>query len=149
MKYPGKRYLEVLMAKIGIPRLLLVLQIFLCSGCAGIPVAAEKGKSSVAIAIKLDVHSQLTVMQSFVAEKVFYIKLDSKEDSLKKNQVIASSYQDCPFFDELFGVCKDTFLLNVEPGVYAAVGAYGKAGTVETTVFFPEDVIKSTVLAGC
>lgn len=124
----------------------LVFLLLLVSGCTGIPVVAEKGKSSVAITIDVDVHAQITVLQSFKPEKVFYIKLDNKDDTLKKNQIIAYGYRNCPFFNELFGTCNDTFLLNADPGIYAAVGAYGKSGTVMTTIFFPEDVIKSTIV---
>jgi hypothetical protein len=119
---------------------------FICPDCPEIQVAADKGKSSLAIAIDVDVHAQLTVMQSFVPKTVFYIKLDSKEDSLKKDRIIASGYRNCTFINGLFGKCKETFLLNTEPGIYAAVGAYGTAGTVEAMVFFPEEVITSTVV---
>lgn len=125
---------------------LLVLLMLIVSGCASIPVVPEKGKSTIAITIDIDVHARYTGFGGFKPEKVFYIKLDNKDDTLKKEQIIAYGYRNCPFLDSFGGGCTDTFLLNTEPGVYAAVGAYGKTGTVFTTIFFPEDVIKSTIV---
>lgn len=60
--------------------------------------------------------------------------------------ILSGRYRNCTFINGLLGRCKETFLLNTDPGIYAAVGAYGTAGTVKTMVFFTEEVIKSTVV---
>jgi hypothetical protein len=67
--------------------------------------------------------------------------MNDEKDSIKKEEVIPSNYM-----IKLLGRPPKVFLLNVEPGVYAAVGAVGKTRRARYFTYFPEDMIKKTII---
>ncbi len=90
----------------------------------------------------------ITVDQDFAGrtklrvETVMIIKLKDKNDSLKQNEILSTNYYRTPFMVGFQADAIDSFLLNVEPGVYAAIGAF----TDGIFMYFPKEVINASMV---
>lgn len=108
-----------------------------------IPKPVSTGSSGIAISINLDYHGNLSDLGGKLkVKKVFFIKLDSVTDSFKKDNILVSNYYYEPFMVGFQMDPVDTFLLNIEPGFYAVVGAQ----TAGLYIYFPEEVIKESLV---
>lgn len=92
----------------------------------GLPKISEPlsdNSSAIAISIYQDIRFDFYNTGQLEIKEIYFIKLEDVEDSLKKDEVIASNYYYIPFMAGFQVDAYDYFLLNVEPGTYAAVGA--------------------------
>lgn len=108
------------------------------------PIPAQSSETRSGIAITIDQDVRPSFLKKFKAEvkNVFFIKLEDKNDSLKKYKTISSNYYYVPFMAGFQADAVDCFLLDIEPGAYAAVGA-----TIgEHYIYFPEEVIKASIV---
>jgi hypothetical protein len=127
-----------------------VLIVFLLiQGCAGakIPQATKKDSASLGITIEASSHTSLLTVESVDLKQVFFIKLANKEDTLTKDIILKSNYYYAPFMSGFQAGGMEIFLLDIEPGFYAAVGGIGKghATKVDFLIFFPEQMVKETI----
>lgn len=130
---------------------LSLLALFVLFSCASIPKQTAQNNSAIAITISADVRSGLLSVKNVKPEKVYFIKLNSTNDSLLKNSGIVSEYNFESWLGSLTSDSTDNFLFDVEPGIYAAVAAYGQArgatgSNNPVLILFPEKMIKSTIL---
>jgi len=125
--------------------LVLVSVLLLVSGgCAktvNIPQAESASKSAIAISIHARIHLSYTQWGLFSPSSIYFIKLNDEKDSIRKADLIPSNY-----VIRSIGRRPNVFLLNVEPGMYAAVGAVGKASGVKIFAYFPEEMVKKTTI---
>lgn len=111
----------------------------------GAPTIMEpKDRMSSAIAITIDQNFRRKWNQEYKLEikKVYFIKLIDKKDSLFQESILPSNYYFAPFMAGFHADAFDNFLLNVEPGVYAAVGASSNG----YYLFFPKEVITNSIV---
>ncbi len=113
-----------------------------------IPKQSFENRSGIAITVDQD-YGRVTIVGNhidfggkFKIKEIFFIKLNDRNDSLKKDKTIASDYYYEPVMAGFQADAVDNFLLDVEPGFYAAVGA--KAGRYY--LYFPEEIIKASVV---
>ncbi len=107
-----------------------------------IPEPSSENRSGIAITVDQNIRTGLLNEGKSQIKKIFFIKLEDKNDSLKKNKTIASNYYYVPFMAGFQADAVDNFLLDIEPGYYAAVGAM--VGMYY--VYFPEEVIKASII---
>lgn len=121
----------------------------LIQACATIPIPAATKKESAALGITIEGPGVKTVLSGDERTdytQVFFIKLANKEDSVTKEIIFKSNYHHAFSYD-LLRAGIDTFLLDIEPGFYAAVGAIGKGrkSEINVLVFFPEQMVKESI----
>jgi hypothetical protein len=129
----------------GIFALVAVLVIFLLvQGCTIGKIIPATKRDNAALSITIDTSFKC----QFRVTEVFFIKLTDKEDKLTKDILYKSNYQVPLVYN---------FLLDIEPGFYAAVGAKGKGSYTEGTgrnkerieydvfIYFPEQMVKETI----
>ena len=110
------------------------ISILLCGiiSCATTPPdAKDEVCSAIAISVHLDSLSfqietqRLSGVENVRIDNVFFIMLDDMEDTILKRELLVSNYVHQPL-DATFQIdAADSFCMNVEPGIYAAVGAVG------------------------
>jgi hypothetical protein len=122
--------------------------------CATAPPKVQNGNSSaIAISVLMDSlsfrikSSRKSGQENVRFDYVFFVKLKSLDDSILKRDVIVSNYlhesiKAASQFDAV-----DSFIMNVEPGIYAAVGAVGTGRTSgdKFMIYFPKDMVKATI----
>ncbi len=123
------------------------LSIAACAGLKKIPETINENNSCVAITVNAK-NAGFNYVEKIKTEKVFFIKLNNKEDSLKQNNLLLSNFQYEPFIIDFHVGSVDSFIMNVEPGIYAAVGAIGSGITsgAKFYIYFPEDLIKKSIV---
>lgn len=129
--------------------ILIIFTIFGCStfpinkilGIQAIPEPASKGSSAIAIRIDQNFDDGISRFKLKVS-KVFIIKMKNENDSLKQRKIFLTNYYHASFMTGFQADPIDTFLLNIEPGFYAAVGAVADS----VIIYFPEDVIKASIV---
>jgi hypothetical protein len=111
------------------------------------PKPTSTYKTGIVISIDLDYRTDLKMHSGkfdlggkLKVNKVFFIKLDNVNDSLKKDKIMVSNYYHAPFMAGFQMAAINTFLLDIEPGFYAAVGAQ----VDKEYIYFPEEVIKES-----
>ncbi|MGD8833947.1 MAG: hypothetical protein PVJ84_10620 [Desulfobacteraceae bacterium] len=69
------------------------------------------------------------------------------EDSLKKSDLLVSNYVDESLKASLQFDAVDSFLMDIEPGIYAAVGAVGTGRTSgnKFLLYFPEAMVRKSI----
>lgn len=133
------------------------LSIALCAilvGCATLPPSVQDQKSSaVAISVFLNSlsfrirSSKSSGEENVRIDYVFFIKLNNKDDSIMKREFILSNY----VYESLKATLQfdsvDSFSMNVEPGIYAAVGAVGTGRTSgeKFIIYFPKEMVRATI----
>jgi len=129
----------------GIVGLIIISSVFFAlNGCVrSIPLAVNNETSAIAIKIDqrytfIETSFFLPSVKSYMMgiKNIYVIKLKDKSDSLKQDRMLASNFSLKPLFSG-----HDTFLLNIEPGYYAAVGAMEDG----IYIYFPEEVIKESI----
>jgi hypothetical protein len=122
-------------------------------GCATAPpkVQNEK-KSAIAISVFMNNFSIGTGAKSLGEENVrfdyiFFIQLNNLDDSLLKRELFVSNYVYESLKASFQFDAVDSFFLNVDPGIYAAVGAVGTGRNSQEKfiIYFPKDMIESTI----
>ncbi|MCP3940029.1 MAG: hypothetical protein GY710_00910 [Desulfobacteraceae bacterium] len=133
--------------------LLSVISIFtlsvLFAGCAGkIPQSTMNNNSALSISAGLNARASFLTKESINTTNVFFIRLDDENDSLQKQKVITSNYNKTPLMVGFQMDNIDSFCLNLEPGIYAAVAAKGVGANsnVKYYIYFPEEMIKKTIV---
>lgn len=129
--------------------ILLSVLLAILIGCAKtVNVQPVESASKSAIAIRIHVPIQISWnSRSYLSPKyIYFIKLNDEKDSIRKADLIPSNY-----IIMSIGRYPRAFLLNVEPGTYAVVGAIGVckgmgSATAEVFTYFPEDMIKKTIV---
>lgn len=127
-------------------------------GCAISPpiIAPNNGRSAIAIKIWMDTWSHgLTLpslnktsgIQRIRPEYIFFIKLNSIHDTFKKKELFVSNYYYQSIKSGFQMDTVDSFCMNVEPGIYAVVGAVGIGQTSgeQYIIFFPKNMIETTI----
>lgn len=136
-------------------QVLIVSLTLLVSGCASIPKANEANSSAVAITVVADVYSSPMVTDTTLKpEKVFFVRLADQDAGILKGEIVVSNYNHEAWWSFLKSGGIDSFLLNVPAGTYAAVAVSGRTGGGSPfssggnlqTVFFPENVVKASVV---
>jgi len=124
--------------------------VLLIQACATsqIPISKKDDSSAIAISIDADSRSAFARVESITAKQVMFIKLKSMEDALSKDLVYTSNYIYEPFMAGFQFGGYDAFVLDIEPGIYAAVGMIGSgSGTrVDFLIYFPEKMVKETIV---
>lgn len=108
-------------------------------GCATLPPPQPLDSARAVIGISVKTRQPIKVV-SHKPQMMYFIKVDKEEDLYTQGNFIRSDYSKGG----------QVYLLNAEPGRYAAVGCYMKGGGikwVEYTTFFPEELIKLTEVA--
>lgn len=133
-----------------------ILSIFLLSiipfiiDCASIP-PAPMDKESCAVAVDVDVSSYIGVIpwKWFHAEKIFFIKL-REDSSIMQKEILETNLVIRHYFPLNYS---RIYLINIPPGRYAAIGAYGSMinqykndAQTPALVLFPDSMIKSTII---
>jgi hypothetical protein len=131
--------------------------LFLCStlvGCATAPPpkVSDENISAIAISVYVDclafrVGSRSSGEENIRIDYVFFIRLDSMEGSLKKSELLVSNYVNESLKASLQFDAVDSFFMNIEPGIYAAVGAAGIGRTSGNNyiLYFPEVMVKKSI----
>jgi hypothetical protein len=132
-------------------KFLLLFVLFLMLSCTSLPKLSTGKNSAIAITLGTDVHLRLLTLKNIKPEKIYFVKLNSISDSLLKKSNIVSEYSFESRWMSSMSYGADNFLFNIEPGIYAAVAAYGKADDTtgaakDLLILFPEKMIKSTIL---
>ena len=125
----------------------VLITFLLIQGCATIPTATKKDSASIGITIEGPGFKTIVGGdERTYYTQVFFIKLANKEDTLTKDIILKSNYYHAFMYDLIRGGI-DTFLLDIEPGFYAAVGAIGKGhkSDAHILVFFPERLVKESI----
>jgi hypothetical protein len=101
-------------------------------------------EKSSAIAISIDQNMRFGFLSEgkLKVDRVYFIKLRDMGDTLKQDKVIASNYYYIPFMAGFQAAAYENFLLNVEPGFYAAVGASADG----IFVYLPKEVIEDSIV---
>ncbi len=118
-------------------------------GCAGkIPQQTIDNSSALSISIGLDSLGSFLNKEHIKMEEVYFVKLDNENDSLEKDVVFPSNYNKEPLMASFQMDNIDSFCFDLEPGIYAAVGARGRGPNtkIEYYVFFPKDMIRQTIV---
>ncbi len=132
---------------------LSILQLFvlmlLLIGCASkIPQSLNDNSSALSISVGLSSRASMLNKESINTNKVFFIRLDDENDSLKKQQIIKSNYNKEPVMVSFQMDNIDSFCFNLEPGTYAAIASTGVGANsgVRYFIYFPEEMIRKTVV---
>jgi hypothetical protein len=128
----------------------VVFAVFLLgiSGCAVKPPIAENSDTSaVAISVSMESMTAPLMVENVRAKRIIFVRLEAPDDSLKKTDVFTSNFRHTPPTNPFQTIPADLFSMNLEPGIYAAVGAIGKGETskVKFLIYFPEKMIAATV----
>ena len=118
------------------------------SGCASKPpIVLRKNSSAVAISVRINSMTSPHMTEHVRPNHIFFIKLNGSEGSLKNRDVIASNYMYEPIMHAFQTHTVDSFAMNIDAGIYAAVGAIatGYTSNINFLIFFPEDMVKSTI----
>ena len=135
------------------------LAMLIATGCATphitVPISYNNGSSAIAIRVHIEnmsfgIHSPFGGASAGIErvrpDYIFFTKLDSINDSFEKDNILVSNYN-----YESIGVgfqmdTVDSFCLNVEPGVYIAVGAVGSGQSSHDNflIYFSKDTIEAT-----
>lgn len=102
----------------------------------------DKKSSAIAITVDQNMRRKLLIEEKLEIKKVYFVELKDKNDSLKQNDILSSNYYFVPFMAGFQAEAIDNFLLNVKPGVYAAVGASADG----VFLYFPEEVIRQSIV---
>lgn len=126
--------------------------IFTLTGCAGLSgeIPGASGEDSAALAISLEMDSRTTILESesINPQVVYFVKLDSRDDSLQKDRFRESNFiKESLLRGFQFG-STDLFLLDVEPGIYAAVGMIGEGANSKAGfyVYFPRELVTASIV---
>jgi len=132
-------------------RIYSFILIFLITGCATLPAPIIESPQASAIGIQVKTEAPVGIFTD-IPDRIFFVKIDN-DDSIKQNQIIPSNY------------AKDgrVYLLNANPGQYAAVAAFKKqkalpfssapqsgvsvsfsVGSTGYTTYFPRELIEAT-----
>lgn len=129
-------------------RFLLVLIIFLIGCATTTPKATNINNSALAITIGAGIRSGVLTVEAIKPQKIFFVRLDSKNDSLMKKEGFLSTYSRESLWGSLKKDSIDTILFDVEPGIYAPVAAFctGRQSHKDFIILFPEKMIKSAIV---
>lgn len=94
----------------------LCILVFITTGCVSLPPQKPDNERSSIIAVSIKIEQPIPLFKSY-PEAVCFIKLGEKHDILKPGRIIQSNYSNGDHI----------YLLNAEPGRYAAVAAFEKA----------------------
>ncbi|MEJ2158737.1 MAG: hypothetical protein P8X96_25700 [Desulfobacteraceae bacterium] len=128
--------------------ILLILSSSVLFGCAATPPKQQISDSSAAaIRVGVKLHYSFISAEFFAPDVVFLVKLKNKGDSLKQKILISTNYRYESLAANLLPDSIDCFLLDIEPGIYAAIGALGKGrnSQADILVFFPEEMVRKTI----
>ncbi len=112
------------------------------------PVAAAPSTSALAISIEADSRTSLLNVESIQFDRVYFVRLADKKDELTKDSVLSSNFRYEPWLSGFQFGSLDYFLLGVDPGIYAAVGAMGVGTNTKVRIFsyFPEEMIRDSIV---
>jgi predicted component of type VI protein secretion system len=117
-------------------------------GCASKPpIAFSKNSSAIAISVSIESMTSPLMTEKVRPNHIFFIKLNESGGSLKSRDVIVSNYMYEPIMHAFQTHTVDSFAMNLDAGIYAAVGAIatGYTSNINFLIFFPEDMIRSTI----
>ena len=136
--------------KKGIILFLTISILILIESCASfnknIPALSTENSSAIAIVIGVPIKATFLNYEFLIPEKILFIKLQDEDASLEKIKLIESNYSYELPWTKIDSV--SSFVMNVEPGTYAAVGAIGqgKFTYIKYFVYFPKEMIKKTMI---
>jgi hypothetical protein len=132
------------MKKLGF--VLLLLAFVQCSSTP--PIQSGSDSAGIGITVVINIHTELLSWEDLNPEKIYFVKLNSAADTILKNEICESNYSHESFWGSFKNDSVDNYILNLKPGVYAAVGAYGTSRDTNKPYFilFPQDVIKSSII---
>jgi len=119
-------------------------------GCASMPPAPlDKESCAVTMNVGVSLNMGIVPWEWFRTEKIFFIKLE-EDNSIMRKEILETNLFRRHWFPVNY---QRIYLINIPPGRYAAIGAYGSlVGQFKNNerrgalVLFPESMIKSTII---
>ena len=131
--------------------IILYCNIVSLAGCAGLsakmPEATSTSNSAVAITVDINSITTILNVEKVNPRTVLFVELDSMDDSPKKSSYFGSNYVTESFLVGMQMGNTDVFLLDIEPGIYAAVGMVGVGANTGSKfyIYFPSELILSSI----
>jgi len=113
-----------------------------------VPTSMNDDNSAIAISVGVDSRSGWKDVEMVKMEKLFFIRLNNESDNLKNVSLKKSNF----YYESLMVGFQtdsiDSFLMNTEPGVYAAVGGIGVGmnSGARFYIYFSKEMIKKTII---
>lgn len=134
--------------------------LFLYMSCISIPEKYRNSANSViAVSLNVDVpegtpfvNTIFTLWVGYSSVSMIFIKLNSLDDSLNKDEIYISNFNNPKALIDSPENDRHSFLLDAPPGIYAIVAAYGESvGSQgkyppDHILFFPKEMIKSSII---
>ena len=130
-------------------KLNLVWILLLLLKCSSVPpIPSNNDHVAIGITVVINIHTKLISWDDLKPEKIYFVKLNSINDNILKNEIIESNYTHESLWGSLKNDSIDNYILDLKPGIYAAVGAYGLSRNTNEPYFilFPEKAIKASVI---